>query len=108
MRGEKLLIATSHAFFSTRKLFIHFHIVHTFSLTLTEGEKYGILINNAVSADKVVREKYDQLQQPINLLCQSESDLQAAIPSANPTAAVAGSEVCEEIVFSFICSIWLQ
>uniref|UniRef100_UPI00359017A2 programmed cell death 6-interacting protein-like n=1 Tax=Myxine glutinosa TaxID=7769 RepID=UPI00359017A2 len=63
----------------------------------TEGDKYGTLISNAVNADKVVQEKYDQLQQPIGLLCQPESDLQAAIPSANPTAALAGSEVVQEL-----------
>uniref|UniRef100_G3NPV3 Programmed cell death 6-interacting protein n=1 Tax=Gasterosteus aculeatus aculeatus TaxID=481459 RepID=G3NPV3_GASAC len=59
----------------------------------TEGAKYGGVLDQAVQADQVVRDRYTTHCDMIALLCKPENELNAAIPSANPTKTLQGSEV---------------
>lgn len=51
-------------------------------------------MDKAVQADQVVKERYNTQCEMITLLCKPENELSAAIPSANPTKTLRGSEVC--------------
>ena len=42
----------------------------------------------------MVRDRYNAHCDMITLLCKPENELNAAIPSANPTKTLQGSEVC--------------
>lgn len=46
-----------------------------------------------MQADGQVRERYQSHRDTIALLCKPESELNAAIPSANPAKTLQGSEV---------------
>lgn len=46
--------------------------------------KYREIINNAMQADKVVREKFDTHRRGMELLSKGPADMQAAVPSAGP------------------------
>ncbi|XP_012691536.1 programmed cell death 6-interacting protein isoform X2 [Clupea harengus] len=59
----------------------------------TEGANFSSVLDKAVSADQVVRERFNTHCEMIALLCRSEAELSAAIPSANPTKTLQGSEV---------------
>jgi len=50
-------------------------------------------LNKAVQADGQVKERYQSHRDTIALLCKPESELNAAIPSANPAKTLQGSEV---------------
>ncbi|KAI1901727.1 hypothetical protein AGOR_G00037370 [Albula goreensis] len=58
-----------------------------------EGTNFRNILDKAVQADQVVRERYNTHCEMIALLCKSESELSAAIPSANPAKTLQGSEV---------------
>ncbi|NXD62022.1 PDC6I protein, partial [Eolophus roseicapillus] len=58
-----------------------------------EGANYHSILNKAVQADGQVRERYQSHRDTIALLCKPESELNAAIPSANPAKTLQGSEV---------------
>ncbi len=45
--------------------------------------KYREIINNAVQADKVVRDKFDKCAHGMELLSKSAADLETAVPSSN-------------------------
>ncbi|KFQ31542.1 Programmed cell death 6-interacting protein, partial [Mesitornis unicolor] len=59
----------------------------------TEGANYNNILNKAVQADGQVKERYQSHRDTIALLCKPESELNAAIPSANPAKTLQGSEV---------------
>uniref|UniRef100_A0A672HTE8 Programmed cell death 6-interacting protein-like n=1 Tax=Salarias fasciatus TaxID=181472 RepID=A0A672HTE8_SALFA len=59
----------------------------------TEGANFRSVLDKAVQADQVVRDRYNTHCDMIALLCKPESELNAAIPSANPTKTLQGSEV---------------
>ncbi|XP_040909193.1 programmed cell death 6-interacting protein isoform X2 [Toxotes jaculatrix] len=58
-----------------------------------EGANFRNILDKAVQADQVVRDRYSAHCDMITLLCKSEDELNAAIPSANPTKTLQGSEV---------------
>uniref|UniRef100_A0A673LSA6 Programmed cell death 6-interacting protein n=1 Tax=Sinocyclocheilus rhinocerous TaxID=307959 RepID=A0A673LSA6_9TELE len=58
-----------------------------------EGNNFRSVLDKAVQADQVVRERYTAHCEMIALLCKPENELSAAIPSANPAKTLQGSEV---------------
>lgn len=58
-----------------------------------EGANFRNVLDKAVQADQVVRDRYNTHCDMIALLCKPENELNAAIPSANPTKTLQGSEV---------------
>uniref|UniRef100_A0A4W6CZ46 Programmed cell death 6 interacting protein n=1 Tax=Lates calcarifer TaxID=8187 RepID=A0A4W6CZ46_LATCA len=58
-----------------------------------EGANFRNILDKAVQADQVVRDRYSAHCDMITLLCKPEDELNAAIPSANPTKTLQGSEV---------------
>lgn len=58
-----------------------------------EGANFRSVLDKAVQADQVVRDRYNTHCEMIALLCKPENELHAAIPSANPTKTLQGSEV---------------
>jgi len=58
-----------------------------------EGANFRNILDKAVQADQVVKERYSTHCDMITLLCKPENELNAAIPSANPTKTLQGSEV---------------
>ncbi|XP_059206370.1 programmed cell death 6-interacting protein isoform X2 [Centropristis striata] len=58
-----------------------------------EGANFRNILDKAVQADQVVRDRYTAHCDMITLLCKPENELNAAIPSANPTKTLQGSEV---------------
>ncbi|XP_014843169.1 PREDICTED: programmed cell death 6-interacting protein isoform X1 [Poecilia mexicana] len=58
-----------------------------------EGTNFRNVLDKAVQADQVVRDRYNAQCDMIALLCKPENELNAAIPSANPTRTLQGSEV---------------
>ncbi|TNN85743.1 Programmed cell death 6-interacting protein [Liparis tanakae] len=59
----------------------------------TEGANFRNILDKAVQADQVVRDRYTTHCDMIALLCKPENELNAAIPSANPTKTLQGNEV---------------
>ncbi|XP_074543302.1 programmed cell death 6-interacting protein isoform X2 [Halichoeres trimaculatus] len=58
-----------------------------------EGANFRSVLDKAVQADQVVKDRYNTHCDMIALLCKPENELNAAIPSANPTKTLQGSEV---------------
>uniref|UniRef100_A0A8C9X120 Programmed cell death 6-interacting protein n=1 Tax=Sander lucioperca TaxID=283035 RepID=A0A8C9X120_SANLU len=58
-----------------------------------EGANLSNILDKAVQADQVVRDRYNTHCDMITLLCKPENELNAAIPSANPTKTLQGSEI---------------
>ncbi|XP_029022512.1 programmed cell death 6-interacting protein isoform X2 [Betta splendens] len=58
-----------------------------------EGANFRSVLDKAVQADQVVRDRYNAHCEMIALLCKPENELIAAIPSANPVKTLQGSEV---------------
>ncbi|CAJ1084035.1 programmed cell death 6-interacting protein isoform X2 [Xyrichtys novacula] len=58
-----------------------------------EGANFRNVLDKAVQADQVVKDRYNTHCEMIALLCKPENELNAAIPSANPTKTLQGSEV---------------
>lgn len=52
----------------------------------TNTSKYREIINKAIDADKVVRGKFDQSIRGVELLCQNQNSIEAAIPSGGGTS----------------------
>lgn len=74
--------------------------------------KYRQIINNAVQADKVVRDKFDNHKRYMELLSSGPDAIQSALPSGGSasvenTSAVTTlrqlmEEVCEKIFYSLV------
>lgn len=62
-------------------------------LSHVEGNNFRNILDKAVQADQVVKERYTAHCEMIALLCKPENELSAAIPSANPAKTLQGSEV---------------
>ncbi|MGH0151522.1 UNVERIFIED_CONTAM: hypothetical protein FKN15_075216 [Acipenser sinensis] len=58
----------------------------------TEGGNARNVLDKAVQADIVVKQRYGTHREMIALLCKPEAELNAAIPSANPAKTLQGSE----------------
>ncbi|XP_062869611.1 programmed cell death 6-interacting protein [Trichomycterus rosablanca] len=58
-----------------------------------EGGNFRNILDKAVQADQVVKERYNTHCDMIALLCKPENELCSAIPSANPAKTLQGSEV---------------
>ncbi|XP_054620232.1 programmed cell death 6-interacting protein isoform X2 [Dunckerocampus dactyliophorus] len=58
-----------------------------------EGTNFRSVLDKAMQADQVVKDRYNTHCEMIALLCKPESELHAALPSANPTKTLQGSEV---------------
>lgn len=69
-------------------------VLPPFLLCPLEGANFRSILDKAVQADQVVKERYSTHCEMIALLCKPENELTAAIPSANPTKTLQGSEVC--------------
>lgn len=65
---------------------------------LPEGANFRSVLDKAIQADQVVKDRYNTHCEMIALLCKPENELNAAIPSANPAKTLQGSEV-----WPFIC-----
>lgn len=61
------------------------------------SSKYRQIINTAMQADGVVREKFNTHKNGIILLSKPPGDLQGSIPSANPTKALQSSPVVQRL-----------
>ncbi|XP_077404761.1 programmed cell death 6-interacting protein isoform X1 [Vanacampus margaritifer] len=59
----------------------------------SEGANFRNILDKAVQADQVVKDRYNAHCDMIALLCKPESELNAALPSANPAKTLQGSEV---------------
>ncbi|KAM9775783.1 programmed cell death 6-interacting protein isoform X3 [Syngnathus typhle] len=59
----------------------------------SEGANFCNILDKAVQADQVVKDRYNAHCDMIALLCKPESELNAALPSANPAKTLQGSEV---------------
>lgn len=64
-----------------------------FSAAPPEGANFCNILDKAVQADQVVKERNNAHCEMIGLLCKPENELNAAIPSASPTKTLQGSEV---------------
>lgn len=64
-----------------------------FPLSPTEGANFRSILDKAVQADQVVKDRYSTHCEMIALLCKPEQELSDAIPSANPMKTLQGSEV---------------
>ncbi|XP_069070966.1 programmed cell death 6-interacting protein isoform X1 [Pleurodeles waltl] len=58
-----------------------------------EGGNFRNILDKAVGADRLVKERYQSHRETISILSKSESELNASIPSANPAKTLQGSEV---------------
>ncbi|KAG8442686.1 hypothetical protein GDO86_011469 [Hymenochirus boettgeri] len=58
----------------------------------TEGDSFRGVLDRAIGADAVVKERYQTHREAIAILCKPETELNAAIPSANPAKTLQGSE----------------
>lgn len=58
-----------------------------------EGSNLSNVLDKAIHADAVVKERYQSQREAIATLCKPEAELNAAIPSANPAKTMQGSEV---------------
>lgn len=65
---------------------------------IVEGVNYRNILDKAVHADQVVKERYNTHCEMIALLCKPESELCSAIPSANPAKTLQGSEVNDTLL----------
>ncbi|CAH1241324.1 PDCD6IP [Branchiostoma lanceolatum] len=61
-----------------------------------EGGKYQSILDNAIHADTIVREKYNKHAENITLLCKPE-DLTGMIPSSSPAAALQNSKCVTDL-----------
>ncbi|NP_001081870.1 programmed cell death 6-interacting protein [Xenopus laevis] len=59
----------------------------------SEGSNFRNVLDKAIGADAVVKERYQSHREAIVILCKPEAELNAAIPSANPAKTMQGSEV---------------
>uniref|UniRef100_A0A8C5MN58 BRO1 domain-containing protein n=1 Tax=Leptobrachium leishanense TaxID=445787 RepID=A0A8C5MN58_9ANUR len=59
----------------------------------SEGTNFRNVLDKAVGADAVVKERYLSHREAISILCKPEAQLNSSIPSANPAKTMQGSEV---------------
>ena len=54
---------------------------------------YSQILNNAISADGIVKGKYGENKEGFMMLSKGEADLSSSLPSASPAAALQGNPV---------------
>ena len=54
---------------------------------------FSQILNNAVSADAIVKGKYSENKEGFLMLSKGEADLSSSLPAASPAAALQGSPV---------------
>lgn len=59
----------------------------------SEGGNLRNILDKAITADAVVKERYQSQREAIAILCKGEAELNASIPSANPAKTMQGSDV---------------
>ncbi|KAJ6638328.1 Programmed cell death 6-interacting protein [Pseudolycoriella hygida] len=59
----------------------------------SNAAKYREIINNAVQADKVVRDKFDQCAYGMEMLSKSAGELETAVPTSNKAAVTSCSSI---------------
>lgn len=64
-----------------------------FFFSIPEGANFRSILDKAIQADQVVKDRYNTHCEMIALLCKPEKELSDAIPSANPMKTLQGSEV---------------
>ncbi|KAK7480996.1 hypothetical protein BaRGS_00027811 [Batillaria attramentaria] len=72
------------------------------SATLTkpmrdEAVKYRTILDTAIQADKIVREKYEKNKHAITLLSKSPAELEQSLPAAGNAGALQGNPVVQEL-----------
>lgn len=55
-------------------------------------QKYSQIINTAVNADGIVKEKFEKHKEKMNMLCLPEDQLQSDIPAGSPVASCSSVE----------------
>lgn len=73
-----------------------------------EGANFRNILDKAVQADQVVKDRYNAHCDMIALLCKPENELVAAIPSANPAKTLQGSEVSQSLLASLYLCLFAQ
>ncbi|XP_061112238.1 programmed cell death 6-interacting protein-like [Conger conger] len=63
----------------------------------TDGMNFNSLLDNTQKSDSLLPERYAIHSPMIALLCKSEAELRAAIPSAHPAKTLQGSEVVSDL-----------
>lgn len=58
-----------------------------------EGSNLRNVLDKAIAADAIVKERYQSQRESIAILCKPEAELNTAIPSANPAKTMQGSDV---------------
>ncbi|ESO86831.1 hypothetical protein LOTGIDRAFT_207048 [Lottia gigantea] len=62
-----------------------------------EAAKYGAILNNAVQADRIVHEKFEKHKNAISILSKPRNEMEKALPSASPGAALQSSPVVQQL-----------
>lgn len=70
---------------------------------ISEGANIRSVLDKAVQSDQVVKDRYNAHCDMIALLCKPENELAAALPSANPTKTLQGSEVSVRAPTTLLC-----
>lgn len=73
----------------------------------TNLSKYRQIINNAIQADKVVRDKFEAQKQGMEILSRGPEAIESALPSGalgnvtNSSAVITLRQLMEEVKYSF-------
>ncbi|XP_025081539.1 programmed cell death 6-interacting protein-like isoform X2 [Pomacea canaliculata] len=62
-----------------------------------EASKYRTILDTAIQADRIVREKYNSHKQAITLLSKPPGELEKSLPAAGNVGALQGSAVVKEL-----------
>ncbi|XP_030856163.1 programmed cell death 6-interacting protein isoform X2 [Strongylocentrotus purpuratus] len=62
-----------------------------------EANKYKSIVDNAVRADHVVKDKYNENRRSMEILSKDEVEIAASLPSASGASALQGSPVVQEL-----------
>ncbi|XP_076437173.1 programmed cell death 6-interacting protein-like isoform X2 [Babylonia areolata] len=62
-----------------------------------EASKYRTILDTAIQADKIVRDKYDANKQAMMLLSKSPAEIEQALPAAGNAGALQGNPIVQEL-----------
>ena len=71
------------------------------SQTPNFGQFFSQILNNAISADGIVKGKYNENKEGFLMLSKGEVELSSSLPSASPAAAFQGSPVVAGTMATF-------
>ncbi|KAI0233522.1 Programmed cell death 6-interacting protein [Lamellibrachia satsuma] len=63
----------------------------------SEAQKYRTILNNAMTADKVIKQRFNEHSAGYDLLSKSNAEIEKALPSSSPVASLKGSPVVQEL-----------